>query len=95
MFFVTPIPPGEIPIVDTIQDFVCKFGMKPHMHIVEIISFLLYHVIIRPTKNFKRADKNCVYFLKIKYLRNLSFQTKFINTFWSRSNRKDSTYFQH
>ena len=83
MFFVATILPGEIPIVDTIQYFMCKFGMKSHMHLVEIISILLYHVIIRPSKTFKRADKNWAYFLKIKYFKNLSFQTKFIDKFWS------------
>ena len=39
MFFVTPIPPGKIPIVDTFQDFMCKFGVKPHMHLVRNHKF--------------------------------------------------------
>ena len=34
----------------TIQDFLCKLGMKPEMHLVEITIFSLYNFIIRPTK---------------------------------------------
>ena len=26
-------------IIDTIQDFLCKLGMKPHMHLVEIKQY--------------------------------------------------------
>ena len=33
--------------------FLCKLGMKPHMHLVKTIIFLLHHVIVRPTKIFK------------------------------------------
>ena len=36
--------------VETVQDFLCQLGIKPHMNIVEIVIFSLYHVIIRPTK---------------------------------------------
>ena len=32
----------------TIQDILCKLGMKPHMRLVEIITFSPYHVIFRP-----------------------------------------------
>ena len=37
-------------LLDTIQDFLCKLGMKPHMQIVKISIFSLNNVIIRPTK---------------------------------------------
>ena len=43
--------------VDTIQDFLCKLGMKPHMHLVEISIFSLNHVITRPTKIIKDVCK--------------------------------------
>ena len=36
--------------VDTIQDFLRNLGMKPHMHLVEISTFSLNHVIVTPTK---------------------------------------------
>ena len=44
-------------ILDTIQDFLCKLGMNPHMHLVEISIFSLYHVIARPTKVIKDLRK--------------------------------------
>ena len=43
--------------VDTIQDFLCKLGMKPHMHLVEISIFSLNHVITRPIKIIKDLCK--------------------------------------
>ena len=39
--------------LDTIQDVLCKHGMKPHMHLVEISIFSLNGVIVRPTKIIK------------------------------------------
>ena len=39
--------------VDTIQDFLCKLGMKPNLHLVEISIFSLHHIIVRPTKIIK------------------------------------------
>ena len=44
-------------ILDTIQDFLCKSGMKPHVHLVEISIFSLTHVIVRPTKIIKDTRK--------------------------------------
>ena len=44
-------------LLDTIQDFLCKLGMKPHMHLVEISIFSLNHVIVRPTKIIKDLRK--------------------------------------
>ena len=43
--------------IDTIQDFLCKLGMKPHMHLLEISIFSLNHVIVRPTKIIKDLCK--------------------------------------
>ena len=43
--------------IDTIQDFLCNLGMKPHMHLVEIGIFSLNHVIVRPTKIIKDLRK--------------------------------------
>ena len=37
-------------ILDTIQDFLRKLGMKPHVHLVEISIFSLNNVIVRLTK---------------------------------------------
>ena len=39
--------------LDNIQDFLCKLGMKPHMHLVKISIFSLNRVIVRPTKIIK------------------------------------------
>ena len=44
-------------LLDTIQDFLCNLGMKPHMHLVEISIFSLNHVIVRPTKIIKDLRK--------------------------------------
>ena len=35
----------QLSYVDTIQDFVCELGMKPHAHLAKIIKkiILLYH----------------------------------------------------
>ena len=50
----------ETESMDTIYDFLCKLGMKPHRHLVKIIIFSLYHAIVRPqslsfTKVIKRT----------------------------------------
>ena len=34
--------------LDTMQDFLCELGMKPHMHLVERSIFSLNHVITTP-----------------------------------------------
>ena len=44
-------------ILDTIEDFLCKLGMKPHMHLLEISIFSLNHVIVRPTEIIKDLCK--------------------------------------
>ena len=36
--------------LDTVQDFLIKLGIKPHMHLWEINIFSLNNVIVRPTK---------------------------------------------
>ena len=35
-------------IVESLQDFLIKFDMKPCIHVMEISIFSLYHVIVRP-----------------------------------------------
>ena len=40
----------RVPTVESVQDFLIKLGIKPRMHILEIVIFLLNHVIFRPTK---------------------------------------------
>ena len=46
-------------ILDTFQDFLIAEHMKPRMHILEISISSLNHVIVRPTKTPKVADKKC------------------------------------
>ena len=43
--------------LDTIQDFLCKLGMKLNMHLVKISIFSLNNVIVRPTKIIKDPCK--------------------------------------
>jgi hypothetical protein len=51
-------PIDAAPSIDIIQYFLCKLGMKPNMHLVEIIIFSLYHVIDRPAKIIKDLLKD-------------------------------------
>ena len=46
-------------ILNTIQDFLCKLGMKSHMHLVEISIFSLNHVIVI-INNFGRSDDEMI-----------------------------------
>ena len=49
--------------VDNIQDFLRKLGMKPHtMHLLDIIIFSLYRIIVRPTKIMQAVNKNWAFF---------------------------------
>ena len=50
---------GGYSILDTFQDFLITEHMKPRMHILEINISSLNHVIVRPTKTPKLADKKC------------------------------------
>ena len=43
--------------LDTIQDFLRKLGMKPHVHLVKISIFSLNNVIIGLTKIIKDLGK--------------------------------------
>ena len=49
-------------VVETIQDFLIKLGIKPLMHLLEISTFSLNNVIVRLTKIMNRADKNWAHF---------------------------------
>ena len=44
-------------ILENVQDFLIKLGIKPRMHILEISIFSLNHVIVRPTKIIKDLRK--------------------------------------
>ena len=48
--------------LDTFQDFLIAEHMKPRMHILEISISSLNHVILRPTKTPKLADKKYAQF---------------------------------
>ena len=50
-----------MPLLDAIQDFLCKLGMKQRMQLLEIIIFSLKHVIVRSTKNIKDLFKASMY----------------------------------
>ena len=49
-------------IIDTVQDFLIKLGIKSRLHLWEISIFSLNNVIVRPTKIKSRDDKNWVHF---------------------------------
>ena len=49
-------------LVDTVQDFLIKLGIKPSMHLWKISISLLNNVLVRPTKIMNKADKNWTYF---------------------------------
>ena len=55
-----------IATLESVQDFLIKFDMKPCMHLVEISIFSLNLVIIRLTKIMNTANKNCALFLEIQ-----------------------------
>ena len=44
------LPRQLTPLLDTIQDFLGKLGIKPHIYLLKIIIFSLYNIIVRPTK---------------------------------------------
>ena len=45
--------------LDTVQDFLIKLGINPRLHILETNISSLNHIIVRPTKTPKLADKKC------------------------------------
>ena len=45
-------------IIESVQDFLIKLGIKPLMHLLEIKYFSLNNVMVRFTKIMNRADKN-------------------------------------
>ena len=65
-------------LLDTVQDFLNKLGMKSCIHTVEISIFSMNHAIVRPTKIMNKADKNWAHFSKIKCLKNQNFQKHFL-----------------
>ena len=56
--------------LDTFQDFLIAEHIKPRMHILEISISSLNHVILRPTKTPKSADKKWQFLtFKVNFLR--------------------------
>ena len=49
-------------LLETVQDFLIKLGIKPRMHLLEISIFSVNNVILRLTKIMNRADKNWAHF---------------------------------
>ena len=49
-------------LLESVQDFLIKLGIKPLMHLLEINTFSLNNVIVRLTKIMNRADKNWAHF---------------------------------
>ena len=49
----------KVGLLETVQDFLIKLGIKPRMHILEISIFSLNHVIVRPTKIMNNLLKDC------------------------------------
>ena len=60
LIFVEVCP--ERPVVDTVQDFLCKLHMKSHMNLVR--ESIFYYIIFRPTKIINRATKIGAFFSK-------------------------------
>ena len=54
--------------LDSFQDFLVSEHMEPRMHLLEISISSLNHVIVRPTKTPKLADKNCAQYFAIFYM---------------------------
>ena len=55
--------------LDTFQDFLIAKQMKPYLHTKEISISSLKHVIVRPTKTPKSADKKCQFLtFKVNFL---------------------------
>ena len=48
--------------IDSVQDFLIKFDIKPLMHLSEKSTFSLNNVIVRLTKIMSRVDKNWAHF---------------------------------
>ena len=57
-------------MLDTVQDFLIKLGIKPHLHKLKISIFSLNHVIVRPTKimnNLLKVCKICTFKVIFRY----------------------------
>ena len=49
-------------VLESVQDFLIKLGIKPLMHLLEISTFSLNGVIVRLTKTMHRAPRNWAQF---------------------------------
>ena len=55
--------------IETVQDFLCKLGMKPHTYAcMERSIFAVNKFIVRLEKIMNRADKSWALFLENKVL---------------------------
>ena len=73
------LPSGFLPcILDTVQDFLIKLGIKPHLQLLKIGIFSLNHVIVRPTKIMNNLLKVC----KICAFKVIFWHQKPTESFW-------------
>ena len=49
-------------VLETVQDFLIKLGIKPLMHLLEKSTFTIDNVIVRLTKIMNRANKKLAHF---------------------------------
>ena len=49
-------------LLESVQDFLIKLGIKPLMHLLEISTFSLNNVMVRLTKIMNKVDKNWAHF---------------------------------
>ena len=52
----------QVYAIESVQEFLIKLDMKPYVHLVEISTFSLNLVIVRPTIIMNRANKNWAQF---------------------------------
>ena len=63
--------------VESVQDFLWKLAMKPHIHLVEIIIFSNSISGHRQTyQNYEQSQQKLGTILENKYLKNQNFQKK-------------------
>ena len=59
--------------IDTIQDFLCKLGMKPHMHLLEISILSLKKCHHQTHQNYEQSRQKLGTFLENKVLKKSKF----------------------
>jgi len=66
-------------LLETVQDFLIKLGIKPLMYLLEISNISINNVILRLIKIMNRADKNWARFKVNKVLKKSKFSEIFID----------------